>query len=253
MRSKIFRILSSLALTAVLAAGLTAAAEAKDASVHYEGGAEKFVFLPGSNDSKTDLFDNFKGVMPGDVFSQTITVKNDYKGCDKVKIYLRAETHKEDGSALSEDTKAAIADAADMQDFLSQLSMTVKNGDRVIFEATAAQLDGLRKNVELGTFRYGEETKLTVELSVPVELDNTYADRIGEVDWVFSVEELKAPGRTRHHSSGGSDGGAAASVQTPVNSAKTGDSTNVLPWFAALALSVTGLVLFIRRCRRKEV
>lgn len=249
-----FRTLSSLALTVVLAAGLTVTAEAKDASVRYEGGAEKFVFLPGSDDSETDLFDNFKGVMPGAVLSQTITVKNNYKGCDKVKIYLRAEAHREDESVLSEEAGAAIADAADMQDFLNQLSMTVRNGDKVISEATAAEPGGLRENVELGTFRYGEETKLTVELSIPEELDNTYANRIGEVDWVFSVEERNDLGGKPHHSGGKSDrsGSVSVSVQTVVDSAKTGDSTNVLPWLAALALSVTGLVICIRRRRREK-
>lgn len=52
---------------------------------------------------------------------------------------------------------------------------------------------GLSDNVLLGTFRHGESTMLTVELSVPIELGNKYAARVGEVDWVFSVEALDDP------------------------------------------------------------
>ena len=67
-------------LMAVLLCGSALAA-----SVSYEGGAEKFVFVP----ENSDLFENFKGVMPGDVLEQKITVKNN---TDKaVRIYLRAE------------------------------------------------------------------------------------------------------------------------------------------------------------------
>ena len=40
----------------------------------------------------------------------------------------------------------------------------------------------------LGTFRTGETAELKVELTVPIELGNEYANRVGEVDWVFHVE-----------------------------------------------------------------
>ena len=38
-----------------------------------------------------------------------------------------------------------------------------------------------------------EVAKLTVELKVPVELGTAYANRIGEVDWVFVAEEVNDP------------------------------------------------------------
>lgn len=50
------------------------------------------------------------------------------------------------------------------------------------------ELDGLKSNKLLGTFRTGETATLKVELSVPIELDNKYANRVGEVDWIFHVE-----------------------------------------------------------------
>lgn len=193
MKQKTFRLFSSMLMTLVLMLSMAVTAYAKDSSVTYEGGAEKYVFLPGSSYSGTDLFDNFKGVMPGDKLTQKVTVKNESRSSDKVNIYMRAETHVEDESYISDDTEAAIRDYVNMADFLHQLSMTVKNGDTVIYNAPADQLDGLKNNVLLGTFYPGQETELTVELSVPIELGNEYANRIGEIDWVFVAEEVNDP------------------------------------------------------------
>ena len=141
------------------------------ASVRFEGGAEKFVFLPGSSYSDADLFENFKGVLPGDVLSQTIRVQNDSGA--PVRIYLRAEPVSEEDA-----------------DFLNQLHMSVSSGSKEIFDAPAGAQDGLAKNVLLGSFRQGGGTTLTVTLEVPAELGNGYMGRIGAVPWVFLAEEV---------------------------------------------------------------
>ena len=59
-------------LLALLLLATTSALAAS--SVTFEGGAENFVFLPGSQFSDSDLFQNYKMVMPGDVLTQRITV-----------------------------------------------------------------------------------------------------------------------------------------------------------------------------------
>lgn len=140
-------------------------------SVTYEGGAEKFVFLPGSSYSESDLFENFKDVLPGDVLTQKITVKNDTKG--KVRIYMRAE------SKGMED-----------RDFLSQLSMTVECRDKEIFDAAPSETAQLTKNTLLGTFKSKGSTELTVTLTVPADMGNEYMGRVGVVPWTFLVEEI---------------------------------------------------------------
>lgn len=171
----------------------TNVAFAADASVTYEGGAENYVFLPGSEYTDTDLFDNFKGVMPGDEIDQKITVKNEQGKCDRVKIYMRAVPHDDQANPLSEGV-AANETVATMEDFLHQLNLTVVKEDGTqIFKGTAEELDGLAENVLLGTFEKGESTVLTATLSVPIELDNKYANRVGEVDWVFVAEEINDP------------------------------------------------------------
>ena len=182
--------LITLLVAAVLVFSMSATAFAADASVTYEGGAEKFVFIPGSEWTDTDLFnDNFKGVMPGDTVTQDIIIRNRYKGVDHVLIFMRAELHDEEGNPLSESV-ALHEDTVSMYDFLSKLSMTVKRGDKVLFEATADHLGGLENNVCIGSFKYGYYSTLTVELHVPIELGNEYANRVGEVDWVFTAEEI---------------------------------------------------------------
>ena len=191
---KFHKKLSSLLLGAALAlTTIVTPALAADASVTYAGGAEKFVYVPGSEYSDTDLFDNFKNVMPGDSLEQTIYVANNYKGSDYVKLYLRAEAHDEVENPLSEKVAEDKEDVASMSDFLSQLSMKVYLGEKVIYEASPEELDGLAENVLIGAFRYGAGAELKVTLDVPLELDNKYANREGEVDWVFTVEERDYP------------------------------------------------------------
>ena len=224
---KTLKTISALALVLVLLLGMSATAFA-ESKVTYEGGAEKFVFLPGSEYTETDLFENFKGVMPGDVITQEITVQNNYTKADKVKIYLRAVLHDEQGNPLSEEV-AKSEDVVSMQDFLSQLSMTVKQGDKVLFSASPDELDGLEKNVLLGTFPGKSYTKLVVELTVPIELRNEYANRVGEVDWVFTAEEVKKDARPQ-----------------------TGDDSSLLLWAAVMTVSFLAAAVVILSIRSKN-
>ena len=92
---KTCKTIASLVMMLVLLLGIGAPAYALDGNVTYQGGAEKFVFTPGSGYTDTDLFDGFKNVMPGDELTQTIQVKNGFFGTGSVKIYLRAVAHDE--------------------------------------------------------------------------------------------------------------------------------------------------------------
>lgn len=163
---KIITLCLSLLLALSLCGGALAAA-----SVSFVGGAEKFVFLPGSEASDSDLFENFKGVVPGDVITQTITVKNN--STKQVRIYLKAEP---------------VSDIH--RDFLSQLSMTVDCKDKEIFDAAASETAQLTNKTLLGIFKKNGSTELTVTLTVPKTLGNEYMGEIGIVPWTFMVEEI---------------------------------------------------------------
>ena len=177
----------SLLLMLLMVMSLAPTALAASPAITFNGFSKGFDFQPGSEYTQTDLFGGFKNVMPGDTVTETITFTNAADDCDFVNLYMRAEAHDEAANPLSPKV-AEKETAATMAEFLSKLSMKVWNGTELIYDASPDQLDGLKSNKLLGTFRTGETATLKVELTVPVELDNKFANRVGEVDWIFHVE-----------------------------------------------------------------
>jgi hypothetical protein len=150
---------------------------AADGKVTYSGNAGRFIFEPGSEHSLTDLFPEFKGVMPGDTLTQSITVKNNADNKVKVKIYIRA-----------------LGAHEDSKEFLSQLSLKVNKSEEnkmaYMFDAAADETAQLTQWVCLGTLYSGGEVNLDVTLSVATSLDNTFQNKIGYLDWEFMLEEF---------------------------------------------------------------
>ena len=147
---------------------------AADGQVTYDGDAGEFIFAPGSDYSPTDLFPNFKDVMPGDSLQQRIIVRNDADKQVKVRIFMRA-----------------LGAWEGSEKFLSQLQLkVVETEDMLLFDAPADQTSTLTDWVYLGTLYSGGECELIVTLDVPVSLDNTFKNYVGYLDWEFAVEEL---------------------------------------------------------------
>jgi hypothetical protein len=207
-----YRNLSLLLLALVMVLSLNVTAFAADSTITFKGAEEGFEFQPGSEYTATDLFGNFKDIMPGDRLTETIQVKNDATDCDYIKLYMRAVVHDENGNPLTYSEAFENADGKDqanidgqrdetvatMQDFLSKLTMRIYNGEQLIFEASPDEAGALINNVLLGTLSSGESLNLKVELDVPIELGNEYANRVGEVDWVFLAECIENEKLTVH-------------------------------------------------------
>lgn len=190
---RFMKVLSCLALAAVILLTAAAPAFAAESSMTYLGRTKGFRFQPGSTYTDSDMFESFKGVMPGDTRKEIITIANEATDCDYIKLYMRAQVHDEKDNPLSPGVAETGETVATMTEFLAQLSMKVYNGTQLIYSASPDELGGLAKNVLLGTFRKEESARLTVELEVPLTLDNRFANRTGEVDWVFTAEAYDDP------------------------------------------------------------
>lgn len=135
-------------------------------SVTYVNQADKFVFVP----ENTDLFENFKGVMPGDQVAQTIFVKNDSKV--PVKIYLKINP------IQPEDDQ-----------FLKQLTLTMNNQEVEVFNETLDQQGQFKQFILLAELKPQQQKTLDLLLDVPLTLSSEYMEYESEIQWIFKVEE----------------------------------------------------------------
>ena len=211
---KYVRNLATAFVAMLLCMCMAVSAFAAEGNVVYSGDAGKFVFEPGSKHSPSDLFADFKDVMPGDTISQKILIKNKASNKVQAKIYLRA-LGAHDGSA----------------DFLSQLQLDVEVvGKQEHYASAADQAGELAQWKCLGTFDSGDEAELNVTLTVPTSLESQYMDQIGMLDWEFMVEEIPV----------------APSVP------QTGDAARPVLYLCLFAGGLIGLLLILLAMRRKK-
>lgn len=167
-------------------------------SVVFENGADGLV------KTGEDFFSNWASLMPGDTVSGQVTLKNSYRRT--VTMYFKTES---------------IADDA----LLKVLHLEIKNGDTVIYSGT---MDGaVTERVKLASLAMNEEAILTYTVSVPKELNNSYALSKTQTKWIFSAYmSSSSGGGGGHKTTGGNSGdhgpGTTHVTTEPNQTAETG-------------------------------
>lgn len=207
----------SLVFITLLTIAFSMTAFAADGKVIYSGDSGVLIFAPGSEESDTDLFLNFKDVMPGDSISQKITVKNGASNKVKVKIYMRSLGAHKDGIS---------------EEFLSNMGLKVAlsedNTMGYMFDAQANETAQLTDWVCLGTLYSGGEVNLDVTLDVSVEMNTSQMGKTGYIDWEFMVEEFAAE---------------PSDPKPPV----TGDDANAFAWlWVALGAAIVWVPMYLK-------
>ena len=212
MRGK--NILKTLVVTTVLALSMTTI-HAADTNVSFDGDAEDFIFLDGSQ----DLFDNFKNIV----------LKNDDHR--ELRFYLSADVL----DSLDTDTSG-----------LSVYNITITNEGEEFYNGTLDDLAALSsgrmsEDTLLASLQKGETTTVTMTLEVNGDsMDNTYQNREGLIKFNFSVEELDDQSTI------------VEVVRNVYESIKTGDATVIAPLLGLVAVSGFAVIFLLKKKKHKE-
>jgi len=214
--SRVCTFLTALILVLSLSTNVFAAG-----SVTYDGDANKFIFAPGSDYSPTDLFSDFKNVMPGDTLTEQLLIKNDTSNKVKIRVYMRS-----------------LGAQEDTEEFLSQMKLTVQQkDDSILFAAPADETAQLTDWVYLGTVYSGGKITLDVTLEVPITMGNDYQNEIGYIDWEFKIDELPID---------------PSDPQSP----QTGDTSDIYLYSGLVIVSLVVLIILLfagmRRKKNKD-
>lgn len=136
-------------------------------TVTYDGDAGTLVT------NQKDFFTNMPALMPGDEFSDSLTIRNN--GKNPIKLYFSTKYNENDLKLLE---KLHLT-----------INKTIDGTTTQIYDGNLAAQD-LSKSVLIKEFAAGETGTMSFTISVPKELTNEYALRDSDVTWTFSSDEI---------------------------------------------------------------
>lgn len=130
--------------------------------------AKNAISFSGTGANNSDLFPKFKGLVPGDSVTQTITLISDKTNTNNCTFSM----------------KAANSDKKD-KDFLNYLYLSVEKDGEKISSGKAAAGEGLNQWADLGTLAAGESLTVKVTLNVDKGMDNDFQNYDCKIRWMF--------------------------------------------------------------------
>lgn len=168
--------------------------------------------------SKTDLFANFKNLLPGTGRSQKILVKNEYKDSTDIRLVCMVQESGTEGNK-TEATKELLA---------RYVTIEMKDEQGQMLYAGPVGGNGLC-DIDLGSFACGQTKELQVSLYVDEAMPSEYQNLLGKVRWVFEADE---------------------NVRSEI--VKTGDSGRLLMCGMSLLASAVLLAAAVRRHMKED-
>lgn len=172
--SAVLTVISFVFLCSSTAFANAIATENKTALPAVTLGTSKGVPVFSINRESNDLFDNFKGVMPGQILQQNVIIRSDADGIsggNTFDIYMYARN---------------IDDSELQKELFRQVGIKVYKGSQ---ELNVLEVQSGDKGVYLGRFSKGSEVELLVEMQVPLTLGNEYQNAKGIVEWTFYAKQ----------------------------------------------------------------
>ncbi|HWR24416.1 MAG TPA: LPXTG cell wall anchor domain-containing protein [Feifaniaceae bacterium] len=245
-RTRSLKLLATAAISLLLLFCFAATASAADSSgVTYTGYAGSlYGFVPDGGASGNGLFPGLQNLMPGGTYTQEIKVQNSSR--DRIELFLQ-------GEAASQNTEAGRL-------LLDAVTFSLAGPDGPIVGAgtpAGASWPENGRYMHLGRFYPGQEATLTLTMTVPANLDNTFRNAAGKVDWTFQADvyvdddDDDGPRRTPLIPLGPGVVITVDENQIPL-APGTGDDANPLLWgglFAAFAVLLAVLLIRKRRGR----
>lgn len=136
--------------------------------IEYQGKTGKLV------KNKDDFFVNFPYLMPGDKYSDFITIVNDDKTKD-LKIYFRSEA-KDDSELLDK--------------IILRITTDLNGVKKEVYHGPLRAVELLKDDL-LGVIQRGDEGTFYFEIEVPKELNNKYTILDSYVKWIFSTKPIR--------------------------------------------------------------
>lgn len=197
--------------------------EAKqDTEVIFQGEKKGFSF----STAESDLFANFKNLVPGCSRTQNIQIKNQSE--KSVEISLYAEVTEQD--KISQEEQELLDKILN-----KEAQIVVRNGKEILYKGPVSGNPSRKKNsmgernkISLGKFSAGSEKNLIVELSLSPMLEHSNEKLTGRIDWIFCAE------------------GEETSIVSSVP--KTGDNTKIMMYICiGIAAFLIFCLLVVRR------